>query len=47
MERKPFIDALKESRDKKEKELAVLNQAIEIVEKDNNWNIIMQAHSII
>lgn len=42
-----FLEVLKQTKDKKEKELEVLNQAISIVENDNNWNIIMKAHSII
>ena len=44
---KSFLEVLKENAEKKEKELETLKSAIQIVESDNNWNIIMKAHSLI
>lgn len=45
--KKGFLETLKEKKYEKEIELEIINQAIEIVEKDNNWEIIMLAKSII
>lgn len=46
-EDKPMIEHLKEARDKRQKELDVINEAIKLVEADRNWEIILKAQSLI
>lgn len=45
--KKGFLEALKDKKEQREKELEALKKAIEIVERDAEWEYIMNVYPLI